>query len=287
LYVGTDAGNIYRYTGFDSVYKHNRWTYPLDAMGNPIWTWNAADSGVSVVQSSYTGFTNREITSISVDPNNYNNVVVTCANYGSYSAYIATSTDATTSFTFTSAQGSGATALPLGPVFSSCMPLGAPGGTILAGTQYGIWSSQDFGNTWAFDNNGLANVAIMAIKQEPYYDSYALYVASFGRGLWTSYTLINPTGINIVKGQSVNNLNVFPNPLSGTGHIQFTLAKEGNVIINLYDITGKLIKNIANENMIAGPFDIQFNAAGLVSGTYIIQVLEGQNQATTKLGVLH
>jgi hypothetical protein len=286
LYVGTDAGNIYRYSGFDSVFKENGWKYPTVGL-KTIYTWNAADSGILAVHSSYTGFSGRQITSISVDPNNYNNVVVTAANYGDYANYIATSTDATTSFTFSSAQGSGATALPLGPVFSSCMPIGAPSGTILAGTQYGIWSSQNFGNTWAFDNNGLADVAIMSIRQEPYYNSSALYVASYGRGLWTSYTLTNPTGINIVKGQTVNNLNVFPNPLSGTGHIQYTLAKEGNVVINLYDITGKLVRNIADENMIAGPVNIQFNAADLVSGTYIVEVIQGQNRSTAKLAVLH
>ncbi len=292
LYVGTSNGYLYRYTGFDSVFKnkHGRdeWSYP-QVNNKTVWTWNAADSGISVVQSSYSGFSagGRSILSIATDPNNPDHVIATCGNYG-YTTYVAISNDATqnSGFTFTSAQGNGATALPSAPVYSSCIT--HANSLILVGTPMGVWSSSDDGKTWAPNNSGLANVTVMSLKEHPYYigNGYALYAGTHGRGMFVSYTL-DPTGINTVKkGQTVNNLTVFPNPLSNNGHIQYTLARQGHVIINLYDIDGKLVKVIADENMIAGPVDIQFNVGDLISGTYIMQVVEGQYQATQKLVVL-
>ncbi len=288
LYVGTDAGNIYRYSGFDLVFKKNGFAYPY-VHDSIAYIWNAVDSGIVLDTSSYTGFTlptPRTILSIATDPNDTNHIIVTCGNYsGTGVSYVAISHDAevTNGFTFTPKQGSGINALPYAPVYTSCIL--RENSLILVGTPIGVWSSSDDGTTWARNNDGLANVTVMSLKELPYYDTYAIYAGTHGRGMWATYTL---TGINTVnKPTTINNLTVFPNPLLNTGHIQYTLVKEGNVIINLYDINGKLIKIIADENMIAGPVDIQFNVAGLANGTYIIQVVEGQYRATRKLVVLH
>jgi len=291
LYVGTDAGNLYRYSGFDSVFKKNAWNYPI-ANKEFVYTWNPADSGIVLDTSTFAGFSGRTILSIAIDPNDSNHLIVTCGNYsGSGVPYIAKSHNAEQpgGFTFVGCQGIGATALPYAPVYASCITRETTGGYpyILVGTPVGVWTSTDDGTTWAADNTaGLANVTTMSIKESPLYGSYAIYVGTHGRGMFVSYTLTTSAGIKQINSP-VSNLTVFPNPLSSTGHIQYTLKKQGDVIIKLYDITGRYVKQISNQNTSAGPVDIQFNVADLVSGTYIVQLTEGSSQATQKLVVIH
>lgn len=64
----------------------------------------------------------------------------------------------------------------------------------------------------------------------------------------------------------------FPNPFNPTTDIRFDIAKAGLVKLSVYDITGKKVADLVNENLNAGKHTVDFNASNLASGVYFYRI---------------
>lgn len=65
----------------------------------------------------------------------------------------------------------------------------------------------------------------------------------------------------------------YPNPFNPVTKIDYSLPADSRVILNLFDITGREIKRIINnESKPAGWYTIEFSAASLSSGTYFYRL---------------
>jgi hypothetical protein len=62
----------------------------------------------------------------------------------------------------------------------------------------------------------------------------------------------------------------YPNPFNPTTAIPFSIAKQSDVEISIYDITGRLIETLYSKNTEAGNHEIIWNAGHLASGNYFI-----------------
>ncbi len=60
----------------------------------------------------------------------------------------------------------------------------------------------------------------------------------------------------------------YPNPFNPNTTINFSVKKESNVEINVYNSLGKLIKTIANKRFDVGEYKITFDGSNLSSGVY-------------------
>jgi subtilisin family serine protease len=60
----------------------------------------------------------------------------------------------------------------------------------------------------------------------------------------------------------------YPNPFNPSTRIKFALPKSEFVNIKIYDILGKEISTLVNENLTAGYYEVEFNANNLSSGMY-------------------
>lgn len=67
----------------------------------------------------------------------------------------------------------------------------------------------------------------------------------------------------------------FPNPFNPVTNISFGLPKNSFVKITLYDILGKELKVILNENKAAGTYTIDIDASEFVSGVYFYKIEAG------------
>jgi hypothetical protein len=65
-------------------------------------------------------------------------------------------------------------------------------------------------------------------------------------------------------------LRLYPNPAESQATIEYDVLQRGRVMINLYDMTGRLIKTLADEDKNAQTYKIPFDSEGLKSGTYIV-----------------
>ena len=78
----------------------------------------------------------------------------------------------------------------------------------------------------------------------------------------------------------------YPNPFNPVTTIKFDLPKTENVMIIIYDITGKQIDILSNENFKAGRYQLTWNASNYASGVYFYGVEAGDFKDTKKMILL-
>jgi len=82
---------------------------------------------------------------------------------------------------------------------------------------------------------------------------------------------------------------VRPNPVAkGEACISFTLAKKGNVAINIYDATGRLVRNLINSVYDPGSYNVTWDGKDedgmpAISGIYFYTIKTQDYKATKKL----
>lgn len=86
-----------------------------------------------------------------------------------------------------------------------------------------------------------------------------------------------PTGFELKQNS--------PNPFNPVTKINFTLPKAAFVSLRVYDITGKIVRNLLEESKVAGTYSVDFNGAMLSSGTYFY-TLQADGYAVTKKMIL-
>jgi hypothetical protein len=75
----------------------------------------------------------------------------------------------------------------------------------------------------------------------------------------------------------------YPNPFNPVTNIGFRIADFGLVTIKIYDITGKEISILINEELNAGEYNSEWNASGYSSGIYFYEMKAGDFVKTMKM----
>ena len=75
----------------------------------------------------------------------------------------------------------------------------------------------------------------------------------------------------------------YPNPFNPTTTLSFALPVISNVILEVYDINGRLINELINSNMDAGYHSVIWNADNNASGVYFVKMVAGDFVNTQKL----
>jgi len=287
LYAGTEDGHFFRFSNMNSIIANE---YKSGALwsneGRIVDTTNQV---VSTDLSSILNASGRDILSISTDPANNNNVMVTLGNYGT-SIYVYYSNNALAATpTFSSVQGN----LPAMPVYGSILDILDSTGhyitnSAMVATEHGIYTTSNItaggGTKWVKNNGGMPNVLALAVKQQttsPYLcnNSGVIYVGTHGRGIWSANNNFNiATSVPTVteSAPAISNLLIYPNPMTERGNIEFNLASADNVTLDIYDMQGKVVKTMEMGTQTPGSHTITFESTGLREGTYFA-ALTGSN----------
>ena len=78
----------------------------------------------------------------------------------------------------------------------------------------------------------------------------------------------------------------FPNPFNPSTTIKYQLPKDGLVTLKIYDILGREVATLVNEEKIAGKYQVNFNASSLASGVYIYKLQAGDFVSSKKMLLL-
>jgi len=78
----------------------------------------------------------------------------------------------------------------------------------------------------------------------------------------------------------------YPNPFNPTTVIQYSIPEVTNVKLKIYDMLGREIRTLVNQEQSAGVYNVEFNAAHLSSGVYFYRVEAGSFVASKKLLLL-
>jgi hypothetical protein len=100
--------------------------------------------------------------------------------------------------------------------------------------------------------------------------------------------------ISIISGVSDNKIvpltysleQNYPNPFNPNTTISFRLAEKGTTTLKVYDILGKEISTLVNEELGAGEHKVIFNAANYASGVYFYRINSGTFTQSRKMILL-
>jgi hypothetical protein len=75
----------------------------------------------------------------------------------------------------------------------------------------------------------------------------------------------------------------YPNPFNPSTTIKYGIPERSFVELRIYDILGKEVKLLVNEEQDAGYYELNFNASDLSSGVYFYQLKAGSVFKTKKM----
>jgi hypothetical protein len=253
LYYGTDDGRLYR--------LENAISAPASTSAVDVWSGRGFPSG---------GY----VSSIAVDPQDANSVLVTFSNYGVVSVYH--TTNGGQSWTpvagnleeFSDGSGAGPS-VRWGAVYSNGTPR-----VWFVGTSVGLYSSSELSGSatvWALEGAtsiGRVVVDMVDIRQE----DGRVAVATHGLGVFSGTVTGGsnpPSGVPVMAELSQN----FPNPFNAGTTIRFRTTMPGKVTLDVVDVTGRVVEQLINEDRQAGQQpDIQWVPANLAGGVYLCRL---------------
>ena len=75
----------------------------------------------------------------------------------------------------------------------------------------------------------------------------------------------------------------YPNPFNPSTSFKYSIAKQSNVLIRIYDIIGNEIETLVNEEKSVGTYELTWDASNLPSGVYLYQLTAGDFIQTKKM----
>ena len=78
----------------------------------------------------------------------------------------------------------------------------------------------------------------------------------------------------------------FPNPYNAQTTISYSIPNNSLVQIQIFDVLGREILTLLNEEKAAGNYKINFNASNLTSGVYFYRLQAGDFVQTRKMILL-
>ncbi|MDP4192654.1 MAG: T9SS type A sorting domain-containing protein, partial [Bacteroidota bacterium] len=75
----------------------------------------------------------------------------------------------------------------------------------------------------------------------------------------------------------------YPNPFNPSTSIKYSIPQNSMVSLKVYDILGKEVASLVNEQKSAGSYEVNFNANSLAAGMYIYELKAGNYSQTKKM----
>jgi hypothetical protein len=111
-----------------------------------------------------------------------------------------------------------------------------------------------------------------------------------GNGIWEIKLASVPTSVEIESNGIPKEFLLkqnFPNPFNPVTRIDFAVAKQSYIKINVYDLSGKLVKTLVDKQHSAGNYYVNFDSNGLSSGVYFYSmIIDGKLFKTSRMTLL-
>ena len=81
-------------------------------------------------------------------------------------------------------------------------------------------------------------------------------------------------------------MNIYPNPITNSTKILFSIEDNSYVKLNVFNLIGKEVTTITDGMMNSGTHAVSFDAAGLEAGIYFVRLQYNQNIYTEKITIV-
>lgn len=134
------------------------------------------------------------------------------------------------------------------------------------------------------------NIGIVSSGGKLYPVWMAKYPGSTVYQIWSSNIDLSTIGLNQISSEVPNGFELsqnYPNPFNPQTRIKYSIPKNSNVLIKLYNIQGKEIATLAEGIHTAGTYEINFNindfGSVLSSGIYFYKLITDDLSLTRKM----
>jgi len=158
------------------------------------------------------------------------------------------------------------------------------GSNIIAGTyDSDIFISANQGTDWTSISEGFSNASALTF----FIYNNNLFAGTYGDGVWRRplSEIISVQNISTENPDQFDLKQNYPNPFNPVTYIEFSIPKQYNVKITVYDSQGKEVADLLNERLSAGSFRVDFDGTGFSSGIYFYK-METEDFVQTKSMVL-
>ncbi len=114
-----------------------------------------------------------------------------------------------------------------------------------------------------------------------YYDGHVTFYEQSATIKFSQPVIITPNQNSLPNNFSLSQN--YPNPFNPITVISFQLPVAGFTTLKVFDINGKEISDLVNENLSVGEYKINFDASALPSGVYYYKLTSGNFSETKKM----
>jgi photosystem II stability/assembly factor-like uncharacterized protein len=145
----------------------------------------------------------------------------------------------------------------------------------------GVFVSEDKGSSWRALNVGITDTAVnvLAISPEGF-----LFAGTEYHGIFRSITPVQSP--RIIPPPVYKLSQNYPNPFNPNTNIQYAVGSRQFVSLKVYDLLGREVTTLVNEEKPAGSYEVDFSASSLASGIYFYRLEAGSFIETKKLILL-
>ncbi len=154
----------------------------------------------------------------------------------------------------------------------------------------GVYLSKDLGENWQAKNEGFSvppTVLSMCITND------YIFAGTLGQGFWKR-PLAEIIGINKISTEVPEKFSLsqnYPNPFNPTTKIRLDIPSlvrrgAGVVVLKVYDVLGKEMQTLINEQLSPGTYEAEFDGTNYPSGVYYYQLNAGDYSETKKMVLL-
>jgi hypothetical protein len=158
------------------------------------------------------------------------------------------------------------------------------------------------GNEYVVTTNGDTRFVVFYCDGIPYVTDYSKpYSASIASGVVTAkayalhaqaISVLNAMVVTDVDSKSIDGplqfslYQNYPNPFNAITQISFSVGKYSRTSIRIYDVLGREIAILMNENKPAGSYNVSWDASRMASGIYLCQLRTESYRQTKKMLLL-
>jgi hypothetical protein len=92
-----------------------------------------------------------------------------------------------------------------------------------------------------------------------------------------------PVSVNSNSAISASTMKLFPNPATSVANLELNLAKKGQVTVKIFNVTGQMIAEVANQELAAGKYNFTVNLDQLQAGIYMINMTSADGIVSKKM----
>jgi ligand-binding sensor domain-containing protein len=202
-----------------------------------------------------------EMTTITVDPNDPNELWVTLSGYVN-GKKVYHSTDAGITFSNVTFN------LPNIPVNAAVIDKQSAQHDFYIGTDVGVFILDEENQTWMYYGAGLPNTMVSDLEIQ--YSSRKLRIGTFGRGVWENDLYSTPDFSSVSEKAEMNaTLQVAINPVNDVLllNVHNTLNAHGDFVV--YDLLGRPLHRVSR-TLHAGHYQFGMQVANLPAGSYLV-----------------